>query len=430
MDCPRIAARLSAATLAVSLGAPIASHAENAGPAYIGMTAQDVGVMDRTRPAYDAKGIPLGGFRLYPTLNVSGSYDDNIFKRDVEQSDYIVTVSPSVRLKSQWGRHFFEIYSGLNYYNYAEYTDENLTDWNVGSDGRLDVTRAMILTVNGSYGQYHELWSAPNNVVGFQAAPNRYFQGHADVTAAYQPNRIGLILGGSFDRYNWTDTPQIGGGFLYNDDRDQYRYQGYAKVHYDFSPGYSAFIKASYDERDFDMFYDRSGLHRSSHGFRIDGGMDIQITHLVAGEIYIGYLEHSFAQNVPLPLPNFSGFDYGAELDWYISPLFTVHVSGSRQLSDVILGGVSVADNKNVAVSADYEFRPNIILQVRGSYTDSRYVGSARKDSYPSVGVGAKYLLNRYLSLDCHYTYSNRTTDNAVFEYTDNTVSVGLALHL
>ncbi len=52
------------------------------------MTPQDVGVMDRARPAYDAKGIPLGGFRLFPSLDVVGTYDDNVFRLPTGQSDY------------------------------------------------------------------------------------------------------------------------------------------------------------------------------------------------------------------------------------------------------------------------------------------------------------------------------------------------------
>ncbi len=399
-------------------------------PTYIGMTPQDVGVMDRARPAYDAKGIPLGGFRLFPTLDLNASYDDNVFKRPAAQSDYFFTISPALRLKSQWGKHFFEIYAGSNTYEYMDFTAQNLTDWRVGADGRLDITRAAKLSANAFYGELHESWSAPNNVVGYQAAPNRYYQTHADIQTAYQPNRLGIGFGASYDRYNWSNTPKIGGGLLYNSDRDQNEYQGYGKIHYDFSPGYSAFVRASYDERDFELFYDRSGLHRSSHGYRLNGGLDVQLTHLLAGELFLGYLNQSFAQNVPTPLPNVSGFDYGAELDWYASPTFTVHLSGSRQLADVTITGASVADNKMVALSADYEFRPNIILQARVSYTDSRFVGTTRTDTYPGAGVGVKYLVNRYVSANLNYNYSERSTDVSGVQYTDNTISIGLSLHV
>lgn len=430
MNRASVAARMAAALMVMALAMPTGAKAESTTPTYIGMTEQDVGVMDRARPAYDAKGIPLGGFRLFPKLDLNASYDDNVFRTQTAVSDYFFTVSPSARLKSQWGRHFFEIYAGLNNYNYTTYSGQNLTDWRIGSDGRIDVSRAANISANVTYGELHELWSAPNNVAGFQASPNRYFQTHSDVSVVYQPNRLGFGIGGVFDNYNWTTTPRTGGGFLYNDDRDQNEYQAYAKVYYDFSPGYSGYLKASYDERDFDMFYDRSGLHRSSHGYRVDAGVNLQISHLVAGELYLGYLQQSFAQNVVHPLKNVSGFDYGAQLDWFVSPVLTVHLNGKRSLDDVVLSGVSVADNKSVALSADYEFRPNIIVQVRASYADTRFVGSTRTDRYPGLGVGVVYLVNRYASLDLNYNYSGRSTNIAAFKYTDNTVSIGLKLHL
>jgi Uncharacterized protein conserved in bacteria len=426
MKCRVITASTAGVAVAWACTLISSANAETPAPSYVGMTEQDVGVMDRARPAYDAKGIPLGGFRLFPTLSSSASYDDNIFKTESAVSDWLFTISPDVRLKSEWGRHFFEIYSGLNYYNYADHPDENLVDWRGGADGRLDISRAANVKANAFFGQGHELWSAPNNV-GFQQAPNRYFQTHADTAAVYQPNRLGFGLGGVFDRYNWTTTPKIGGGFLYNDDRDQNEYQAYAKVYYDFSPGYSGYLKASYDERDFDMYFDRSGLHRSSHGYRIDGGANIQISHLVSGEIYLGYLQQNFASAA---LHNVSGFDYGVQLDWYVSPVLTAHISANRSLDDVVLSGISVADNKNVAISADYEFRPNIILQGRFSYTNAKYVGSGRTDDYPSAGVGIKYLVNRYASLNFNYNYSERSTNSSGLDYTDNTLSFGLTLHI
>src|ERR1700678_2868851 len=38
---------------------------------------------DRTLdPEFQAKGIPLGTFRLFPTLNTSVNYDDNVFRQN------------------------------------------------------------------------------------------------------------------------------------------------------------------------------------------------------------------------------------------------------------------------------------------------------------------------------------------------------------
>lgn len=405
------------------------AQADPTTPTYIGMTSQDVGVMDRARPEYDAKGIPMGGFRLFPTLDTSASYDDNVYRLPASQSDYYFEVAPSARLQSQWGRHFVELYGGTNSYIYSKNSRLNLTDWNVGSDGRLDISRAAVASANVNYSELHEALSSPN-VTGFQAEPNRYYKTHADVKAAYQPNRLGLGAGVSFDHYNWQNTPAVGGGTLFNSDRNESEYQAYAKIFYAFSPGYSGFVKASYDSREFAHRFDRSGADRSSHGYRIDGGLDLQITHLVSGEIFAGYLKQNFAQNVPVPLPNVSGIDFGAQLDWYASQVLTLHLQAARTVSDVIIAGASVSDDRSVKVSADYELRRNVIVQAYGAYTNSNLVGTTRTDNYPSAGIAVKYMMNRYMSTDLQYNYSKRSSSAPGINFTDNTVSLGLTLHI
>lgn len=424
MYVAQVAARMAAGILVCGMFGSVAAIAQNA-PS--GVASEDVGVMERARPAYDAKGIPLGGFRLFTGVDVSSTYDDNVYRRTSAISDWFFTVSPTARLVSQWGRHFFEVYGGVNDYNYLEQAGQNLTDWRIGADGRVDISRAANLKVNAYYGQDHELWSAPNNVSGYQAAPNRYFETHVDAVGTYQPNRLGFQIGGAFDRYVWSITPAIGGGYLYNSDRNSYEYQSYLKAYYDFSPGYSAYLKGSYDERDFDNYFDRAGFHRPSHGYRVDGGVDLQITHLVKGELFLGYLQHNFSDPA---LKDVSGFDFGAEIDWYVSPVLTGHLSAKRTLDNVVLSGISIADNKTVLASFDYEFRPNVILQVRGGYTNSKFVGSSRTDDLPVAGVGIRYLVNRYASVDLNYTYSDRSTNSAGLSYKDNMLSIGLGLHL
>ena len=60
--------------------------------------AQAVGVLERERPAYDAKGIPLGGFRLYPRLNFDTAYDDNVFRLPAAQTPRAGAVSYTITL--------------------------------------------------------------------------------------------------------------------------------------------------------------------------------------------------------------------------------------------------------------------------------------------------------------------------------------------
>ena len=420
----RAAVFLGLSVAGVGLVAPAFAE-DSITPTYVGMTPEDVGVLQRSRPEYDAKGIPLGAFRLFPSLDASANYDDNVLRTPTATSDWFFEEAPSRRLVSQWGRHFLEIYGGLDNYNYASLSRLNLTDWTVGGDGRYDISRAMDLSAAVSYGEYHEQLSSPNTV-GFQKSSNRYDKTHADATGRFQPNRLGFSIGGSYDRFDWKNTPKIGGGTLFNTDRNEDEYQGFAKVNYDFSPGYSGYIKGLYDARDFDLHLDRTGVDRSSHGYRVDAGVNLQLTHLLAGEIYVGYLD----QQYQAPLKDVSGVDYGVNLDWFATPVLTVHLNGAHQINDVVLSGTSASDDKLIKLSADYEFRYNVILQGYVSYTDSTLTGTARDDEYPGAGIGVKYLLNEYMSANINYNYSERSSNFASVGYTDDTISLGLTAHI
>jgi hypothetical protein len=408
-------------------------------PAYLGTVPDDDSVMDRPRPEYDAKGIPLGGFRMFPTLDLGAAFDDNIYLQPTgtasDVSDFRFEEAPAIHIKSEWGRHSLEVYGSADNVNYAKYDKLNLTDWNIGGNGRYDISRQADLTAAVSYGEYHEQLSSPSanatpSTLNFPESPNRYYKTHGEAVGHYLINRLGFSLGGSYDRFSWLNTPTLGGGRLFNGDRNQDEYQGYARVTYDFSPGYFAYVKGLYDSRQFDLPMDRTGVDRSSHGFRVDAGVNLKFSHLVAGEIFVGYLDQSFKA----PLKDISGFDYGIGLDWFATPILTVHLNGSRIINDVTLIGVNASDEKSIRLSADYEFQRDVIVQAYGSYTNSRLhsylVAVSRNDNYPGAGIGVKYLMNRYMSANLNYDYNARSSNFTGVSYTDNTVSLGLSLHI
>lgn len=420
----------SKAVFAQSAAAP-ALPSTIPGAELVSTAEEDIPVMQRPRPEYDAIGIPVGSFLLFPQLGLDGSYDTNVFRTaSNELSDYSFTIAPSVRLKSQWNRSMLEFYGGMTDYQYLKYTQETLADWDVGADGRYDIVGAgpsergaTSIYGNGSVSELHELLSSPNTV-GNQKSPNRYYNYHGEFDGTTQPGLLGFTAGGILDRFDYLDTPLIGGGVINNTDRNFDDYQGYLKSFYDFSPGYSGFVRGTYESRAFDQHLDRTGVDRSSNGYKVDGGVDLQITHLISGEVYLGAMKYDFAA----PLRNFSGIDYGVQLDWLATPLITLHLSGGRTLTQVVLTGASMMVGDSFGVSADYELRRNVIIQAHATYVAASYPGLTRHDSYPDLGLGVKYLLNRHLSLNASYDYTDRTTNNTGEDFRDSTIMVGINL--
>ena len=219
-----------------------------AAPAHAGR-GQPVGVIDRPRPDYDAKGLPLGGFRLRPALDVGASYDDNVYRTaTAKESDVFFTINPSFDLKSDWSRHLIELAGSLTRYQYDAKSSESRTDWYVAGNGRLDISRATALEGGAFYNVLHEPRYSPDQPGG-AAEPTQYAILHAGSTLSYRPSRFGLALGGSYDRYTYDPTKLIGGGTFNNNDRNRDRYRATAKASYEFSPGYAMFLRGSYDTR-------------------------------------------------------------------------------------------------------------------------------------------------------------------------------------
>lgn len=384
---------------------------------------QPVGVMERLRPAYDAKGLPVASFRLRPALDVGASYDDNVYRTATGKvSDSFFTVSPSFKLTSEWSRHRLELSGGMTQYLYDKRTSENRIDWYANADGRLDILRGASLEANGGYSVLHEpRYSADEP--GGAAEPTQYALLQGGASLRYRPNRLGIELGGTYSRYRFDPTALIGGGVFSNADRNRDQLRATAKASYEFAPGDALFLRGAYDTRQFDT---AAGSTRNSHGYRGDFGAQMFLSNLVQGEIFVGFSQQDFKA----PFRNVQAVDYGAGLTWYASPLMTVHLTASRQFNDTTIAGASVTDDQAVTLGLDYELLRNLIIQTHVDFTDSRFVGTTRDDKLVEAGLGAKYLLNRYMAAQMGYAFQHRSSSQDGQGFTDHLIQAGLHFQL
>lgn len=389
--------------------------------------AEGEGVLERQRPEYDAKGLPLGAFRLFPKLTVNVGHDDNVLRQDVVTTSSIVTQQkPSALLKSEWSRHSLSLFGDLTAQQFEAIPNENTLDYRVGGSGRLDIQRGSDISVGGFYFNGHEPRTSPE-LPGFAEKPTPFTQTHGDVAINYAPNRFGIKVGAKIDSYSYDPTQVIAPGApINNRDRDHNEYDIFARLTYEFSPGYAIFTQADYIAHDYDLALDRNGLNRNNDGYRGNVGVSVQLSRLLQGEVYVGYLSQKFKA----PLKDVSGINYGAALNWYADERLTVHLTASRTLVPTTTAGASANDNQTFGISADFELLRNVLLLAGYSHTNSDFSGIAREDKMNTIDVGAKYLMNRYMSVDVTYTYSNRNSNSPGQDYTDNLIRGGLNLHL
>lgn len=380
---------------------------------------------DRPHPEYDAPGMALGSFRLHPMLDLGANYDDNVYRTPTDlASDVFFNIAPSFDLKSDWSEHMLDLTAGLVRDQYTKHTKESITNWDVAGSGRIDIFRGTELDGEGSYAALHEPRTSPDQP-GNASAPTPFSDAHAGVTFTHDPGLLGISLGGTFDRFNFSDTPLDGGGVLDNRGRDEDQYSAFAKAIYNLTDQSSLFVRGTYNTHDYDLRV-ANPFDRTSHGYAADAGFDLFFTHLIRGEVYAGYESQSFIA----PFQDASGVDYGATLTWYVTELQTVHLTASRKFDDTTIAGASVSDDQSVDAGVTFEVLRPLILRADLSYLNSNFVGAARTDRIFGGSIGADYLMNQYMRAYATYNLSHRNSDAPGQDFTDNAFSAGLKFQL
>jgi hypothetical protein len=377
-------------------------------------------------PEFQAKGIPMGVFRLFPNLVTNISYDDNVFRQPhVTASDFFFTEIPTLLLDYATNEAHVNLYADGTFTQYNKFSTVDTQLYDFGAKGLYDITRATEISGNISYSQLEEALSSANTVAS-QDAPTLYTLFDASGQVSIKPNRLGVVFGGSNDQYVYFNTPLFGGGTLQNRDRNNTVYKGFAEVNYDFSPGYSVYVKGTYNSDQFEEHFDRTGAHRSSDGYQIDAGVNLLLGDLVQGTAYIGYVDQMYSN----PLPDISGLDFGADVTWYPTELLTLQLTASRQIVNTTFAGASGGDDRNVNLAATYEVTRQVFLNASVGYDDTEYKGAGLTETTPTFGVGVKYLVNHYAQIQLNYNYSSRNATFSGLNYTDNLLSLGLNLQI
>src|SRR5579885_3329049 len=114
-------------------------------------------VTERPRPLYDALGIRLEEFFLYPRLELDESYNDNIFATSSgAKSDFITDLKPRLDLVSNFGRHAFNLSAGADIGWYATHSTENYQDAFTSASGRYDIDQGRHTVDNAGLGYGQE----------------------------------------------------------------------------------------------------------------------------------------------------------------------------------------------------------------------------------------------------------------------------------
>jgi hypothetical protein len=386
-------------------------------------------VAGRARPDYDPLGQRLGGFLLFPDLQVQEAYNSNIFYTPTNRTrDYVTTINPNLDLRSNWDQHALNLHADANIVRYAHTSSENYEDYSLGGDGRVDVLHDLRGYGGAAYRVRHEARYSPDNIFG-AATPTEYSDTAANLAGEKEFNRLSFRLDGNYDKYEYKDVRANSGAVIAQHLRDHDEKQVALRTQYEFAPLRQIYLLTAYNDRSYDNNSDIFGFNRNSTGYTVAVGARYDVTGVIFADGFIGYREQDYKDS---RLATASGMSGGAALTWNVTRLTTVTGSVVRDVQETVISGASSYFGTRTALGVDHELLRNLILNGNVSYERDDFEGIDRADDLYSAGAGARYLINNNFWLSGGYQYLQRDSNgtSASTGFKDNVVFGRISAHL
>jgi hypothetical protein len=375
---------------------------------------------------YDPLGTRAGAFRIFPSTDVSLSYDDNVnATKDDTKDDFVATFAPNVAVQSDFSRHAlgFNVFSEVG--RYFQETKEDYWDFGIQSNGRLDITRDNNLQGGFTVARLHDARDDPEDdaSVAESRRPVRYMNYDASLAYNHLFNRITFRVTGVFDRNDYRQ----GAGTANQNDRDINIYTGLLRVGYNVSPRINTFVEGEGFAQRRDVHRDEDGFERDNNGWAARGGVAVNFTDLLFGEAFAGYTTQYYDDSA---FDTNSGFDYGINLTWLPTQLTTVTATGASEFQPTTNEDSSANFQTTIGLRVDHELLRNVLIGVEGGYQRDDFENTNQTDNRFDVGADVSYLINRHFSVGAAYGFTTQQSDDNEEEFDRNIVSIRLRAQL
>lgn len=375
-------------------------------------------------PRLEPIGARVGAFRAFINLDANAVYDDNVYAQETgKRDDTYFKISPSVRLTSDTSRYKANFSAGLDRYEYSKLSGESRTDWNVKGDVVAELLRDTSVTFNAGFRRATEERGAPDSPVSARS-PVRYESFTAGGGLAREVGRFQIRTVVDYEKLNFQDGRQGNGAIINNDDRDRQFVAAGGELSYEFSPGYRIYGRALFDRVAYRNPFDDAGVNRDAKGYRLTGGVKFDLTNVMSGSVFAGYMHRSYKSPV---FRDYGGMAYGASLVWNPSRLTTIYIDSNRGIQETTLVGYRGFISTNLGARAEHDLTRFVQLKAGLRYDKNKYLRFSnvvidRDDDIVFANVGLSYLLSRQVSFGASYEYGKRTSNAANADYTRSKV--------
>lgn len=383
-------------------------------------------VRERPHPEYDPIGYRAGSIFFYPKLYAGARFDSNVFATPGNrQSDWAAIISPELTITNAAPRFMpveppkfaYELNLGADIYQFRRLSSEDRIDARADLKTKWEIAQDLTFNGNILVARRHDE-RGDSSLPANAAEPIPYTDVRAEATMNKTLNRLGIEFNGTVRRLDYEDVLSVSGAPLLQSARNGTIFSAYVKPHYEFSPGYKAFVRVRANTRD----YEGAGvLDRDSNGYDIRGGLDFVVTPLIFGSVEVGYLSQEYNNALIAP---FDGISFAAKGKWLVTPLVTISASAERAVAETITPQFDARLDTIYGVQIDYELMRNVILYAGAKHRHEEFSGLPRTDDVAQISAGIDYYMNRHLKFGLRYDYQNRDSTVPVFNFDRHMVTI------
>jgi hypothetical protein len=302
----------------------------------------------------------------------------------------------------------------------------------VAAQGRFDILRDEYIQGGAGLQLSHEDRASPDASVAGKY-PTQFTVADGNLGFVRNVGIIGAMLTGDVQSYSYNNNVTNADVEIPEAYRDYIQYTVTPRATYEIVPGYHAFIQTPLNERQYDRGVDPLGFNHSSHGYEGDIGTAVNLGSALNGEVFVGYLRQDYEDRA---FGSPQGLTGGANLLWNATDLTSFRLAVSRVVEEEAAGITTPGTvsgsyiETTGKVSVEHELLRNVVLTASGTYFVDQFSGVNRTDNNYNAYAGAKYLMNRVLSLGFDANFWHRDSNQPGVNYDREIIGVRLHLQL
>jgi len=349
----------------------------------------------------------MGPWEIHPYINIEETYDDNIYLEDSnEKDDWIITISPGLRINGELREHEFAIEYRAEFLDYSDYKSNDTDKHYFGGSAKfrfpegwsLNIKENFVKTYDPATSEQTALEDRTRNdvsiILGYDKTENLNFElGYENITDDYK---------------NLSDLDKS---------ENVATLTGYYKLF----PKTSILLEYAYG----DITYDNPTNSNSTYN-QVRAGLKGELFNKLSGTIKFGYQERDYEDSAK---KDFDGGVLYSSLIYDVSRRTQLEFNGKVGVTESSYTSNNYYDFYEFGLAAVHELTGKWKISLDMSYGENDYpvettetITAKREDEIFAQKVGLDYQLNEWVGTKLEYQHKERASNHTAFDYKDNKI--------